>query len=815
MQVLRGLLFLTLLAGVWTQSSTSFNITESSDQTRESKAEILSEPTQVSGSTTQLIFSSSQSASIATTSSNFSAAAVDSSLFQTLYGDDGLSTLLQALTLAGFEDTLKQDDLQYTIFAPTNNAFNRLAKDLGVSLKDLLEDKNQTLLTQILQNHLITEPISSSQLSNDQQLTSVEGKFLTININNEGGVTVSTIGSSANVITPDITAGKSIVHVVDEVLLPFKKPQLRSITEVAALEPELSTFLMAVGAANVSFSSDVFTIFAPKNDAFDRALTKLGITLQMLAMDKDALTSILQYHVVPGQRITSAELFDGQEFDTFIDNGNPKSVKIEVDGFNNILINGIGSDALVDTADIYASNAIIHIVDNVLLPTTNLQLNFDRSSSDQVEAQEEAAPIPASTLTPATLTSDAGEFLVDARENVDVNTFLIALDLAGIFDMVDNASEQQTVFVPQTDKLVEYINSLNLGTLQLPQDDLLAALQLVLPRHIIPGLALLSQNLVDNLSLTTSNGTEVTVIKEGGNTTVVFGDISVQILSGDIEAGNTVFHVVDGVLEGYSVDSQEDVAEAAELSSEDANIANTSSSLLDVLSNNDFLSLIFQAIYRVELEEELSDESSSFTLFAPTNTAFENLYSSLNTTLQDIDIEVLREILLQHVVIGRFLSSELVDGQLLSTFIDQDVGISIEGENVLVFSEETEARIQTHDISAGNSIIHVVDAVLLPGDLEVAAPTTQSCEDKQPPQFNCQQQFEFGKCNDQWMIDGEFCQQTCNRCPASLPTTVQEELSTTVMTSSEYDVSGCTCDETTMRQMIQQVMKEVLDDYFQ
>ena len=121
-----------------------------------------------------------------------------------------------------------------------------------------------------------------------------------------------------------------------------------------------TTLITAIDAAELSTTlkhEGPFTVFAPTDEAF----AKLPVgTLEMLLKpeNKDMLTSILTYHVVPGiyrsSRITqlsSAQTVQG------------KNVGIKVMG-DKVMVN----DAVVTLANVQASNGIIHVIDTVLLP---------------------------------------------------------------------------------------------------------------------------------------------------------------------------------------------------------------------------------------------------------------------------------------------------------------------------------------------------------------------------------------------------------------------------------------------------------------
>ncbi|SFP37322.1 fasciclin domain-containing protein [Tranquillimonas alkanivorans] len=117
----------------------------------------------------------------------------------------------------------------------------------------------------------------------------------------------------------------------------------------------LATALEAAGLVETLKGEGPFTVFAPTDAAFE-ALPE-G-TVEGLLEDTDQLTSILTYHVVPGS-VMSGDLSDGMTAETV--NGEP--IEISIDG-DTVMVNG----ATVTTADIEASNGVIHVIDSVLMP---------------------------------------------------------------------------------------------------------------------------------------------------------------------------------------------------------------------------------------------------------------------------------------------------------------------------------------------------------------------------------------------------------------------------------------------------------------
>ena len=117
----------------------------------------------------------------------------------------------------------------------------------------------------------------------------------------------------------------------------------------------LATALEAAGLVETLKGDGPFTVFAPTDDAF--AALPEG-TVEGLLEDTDTLTSILTYHVVPGA-VMSSDLSDGMTAETV--QGSEVEISI-MDG--TVMIDG----ATVTTADIEASNGVIHVIDSVIMP---------------------------------------------------------------------------------------------------------------------------------------------------------------------------------------------------------------------------------------------------------------------------------------------------------------------------------------------------------------------------------------------------------------------------------------------------------------
>lgn len=135
--------------------------------------------------------------------------------------------------------------------------------------------------------------------------------------------------------------------------------------------------------------------------------------------------------------------------------------------------------------------------------------------------------------------------------------------------------------------------------------------------------------------------------------------------------------------------------------------------IVEVASGSESFSTLVAAIEAAGLADTLSDSSSSFTVFAPTDEAFSELPDgALDYLLQAENKETLKRVLLYHVLPQEVASSEISGGEVES--LDGGLVTEVTDEGVTV----NNASVITPDIEASNGIIHAVNRVLLPGDLQ-------------------------------------------------------------------------------------------------
>jgi uncharacterized surface protein with fasciclin (FAS1) repeats len=157
---------------------------------------------------------SSSDSSATTTESTGSAATNDDAnqnIVKLAASNEDLSTLVDAVTAADLVETLEGEG-PYTVFAPTNAAFNALPSG---ELQSLLKPANKDDLANILTYHVVAGDVMAADLSDGQKIETVQGDKLTVTIDGD-----QVMINDATVVQPDVEASNGVVHVIDAVLIP-------------------------------------------------------------------------------------------------------------------------------------------------------------------------------------------------------------------------------------------------------------------------------------------------------------------------------------------------------------------------------------------------------------------------------------------------------------------------------------------------------------------------------------------------------------------------------------------------------------------
>jgi len=557
-------------------------------------------------------------------------------------GNADLSTLKTAIDATMLRETLNTDG-PFTVFAPTNAAFAALDPDILAYLLATPEE-----LTKVLTYHVVDGKVTSADLMNGD-VTTLNGGDVTVDLTN--GVMIN----DADVTTADVMATNGVVHIINKVLIPdnLVLPEAGSIVDIASATPSLSKLVEALtlfpDLVTLLSTDGTNTVFAPDNDAFDAFLAKVGQT-QLSDVPKSVIENILKYHVITDGALASTDLVDGQTAATAL--GEDVTVAINNDG---VFI----SNSQVTTADIAASNGIIHIMKDVMVPPS-------------------IVPI-------------VGTIVAPAYFNVNFTTLIAAVSNADesiLTTLLGNGPSGNglTLFAPTNDAFIAA------GITDLPDE---ATLNAILTYHVIDGTIMASDlpgtNPAAPAKIQTLGG-DFYLSNQGGG---VFINGSTQVTATDIMGSNGVVHVIDRTL---LPPSQTVVDIAVALSNATPAEFTTLVSLLTDPAHSDVLDAI--------------TGDGPYTIFAPTDAAFEEI-SAVTSGLTDAQIS---EVLKYHVVGAQVYSTDLVDGLSPTTFNNQTITINV-GSSVTISDQDpmnTDATVIDANINGTNGVIHVIDKVLIP-----------------------------------------------------------------------------------------------------
>ena len=398
--------------------------------------------------------------------------------------DNGFTSLYTAVSVAELLPALTNPLATFTVFAPTNTAFDNLAAALGVDIQGLLDLDN---LQDILLYHVLDIEVFADDVNNGailQPLSATNSLKFTLTTD---GIAYA---NQAEITAFDIEASNGVVHILDAVVLPFE-----TVADVAIDNSDFSTLTAAVVEARLlpALTDPLgnYTVFAPTNDAFDALATTLGTDLNGL-LANPGLANILLYHVIDDEGF-STDLFDGQ----FIETLEGSAVEVSVVG-TDVFIN----ESQVIAVDLDVDNGVVHVIDEVLLPSE----------------------LPATVV----------DIIVDSPDH---NTLEAAVIAAGLADDLSGEGPF-TVFAP-TDAAFAALPE---GTLDALLADIPALTNILL--YHVAGANAFSSDLSDGDLVMTLEGSdvEVTINNDG----VFINDA--QVIVANIEADNGIVHLIDAVL---------------------------------------------------------------------------------------------------------------------------------------------------------------------------------------------------------------------------------------------------------------------------
>jgi uncharacterized surface protein with fasciclin (FAS1) repeats len=300
---------------------------------------------------------------------------------ETLKNDPNYSILYYALNKTDLLNTFRNAG-SFTLFAPDNTAFIAAGIANNAAIDALTTSPNGgqlAALKRVLQYHVITlgtvaaDFPTTGYVSTFSPLETAANTFSTsisisLFVNKSNGVVLNggTTNGGATVTTADVRASNGVIHKISNVL------GIPKVTNFVVADPNLSTLLGVVtsgpqaavltGINNATVGANARTLFAPTNTAFTNATFLTGQT--------DAnITKVLNYHMASSNRRSSSATSWSSSASTIATllTGPVQNITIPANTVNVTDVNTNVSK--ITTANIQASNGVIHIIDRVLQPT--------------------------------------------------------------------------------------------------------------------------------------------------------------------------------------------------------------------------------------------------------------------------------------------------------------------------------------------------------------------------------------------------------------------------------------------------------------
>uniref|UniRef100_A0A8C1SC04 Periostin, osteoblast specific factor b n=1 Tax=Cyprinus carpio TaxID=7962 RepID=A0A8C1SC04_CYPCA len=220
--------------------------------------------------------------------------AVGNTIQDVIEVDDDLSTLSTVATASGLIEKLGQPG-HFTLFAPTNDAFDKLDREV---LDRLMEDKKS--LQALLNYHLLNSVQCSEAIMAGTSYETLEGSNIEIGCDGDS----LTVNGIKMVFKKDIVTTNGVIHLIDQVLMPDSAKQVMEL--VGQSQGTFSDMLTELGLSAAMRPQVEYTLLAPLNIAFND---------EVMSMDQSFLKIILENHILKS-KIVLSQLYNGQRLET-------------------------------------------------------------------------------------------------------------------------------------------------------------------------------------------------------------------------------------------------------------------------------------------------------------------------------------------------------------------------------------------------------------------------------------------------------------------------------------------------------------------
>lgn len=256
----------------------------------------------------------------------------------------------------------------YTVFAPTNAAFNRLGIREAVDLTAL----QPAFLTNTLLYHVYSGSLAGGSLTVGSTSASLLGPTRRIITRADGSKYVN----GSRILGTDVKAANGLIHPIDKVMIATGGNVVESAVALQSAkvftQPELTLLVAAVLKCNLQgllSQPGPYTVFAPTDQAFrDAGIASVDAINNMTPAQVTALTGILANHVLAGSlgNKFTPELPDGTSVTTF--GGGSLQLGAFTNGALTVKSKSITTPANMAIPDVQCTNGVVHVIDRVLRP---------------------------------------------------------------------------------------------------------------------------------------------------------------------------------------------------------------------------------------------------------------------------------------------------------------------------------------------------------------------------------------------------------------------------------------------------------------
>lgn len=605
---------------------------------------------------------------------------IEGKIIEQLNADPDFSIFVEALARTRIDRLVGKSGI-YTVFAPTNKAFQDF---FATSQYKSIQEIPVLELESMLNYHITTQMLFSfdyKALKNRKVQTFNVG---TTRFESRLGKTGNVVGkhveviaddnvfmvNDANVVKPDIASANGAIHGIDKVLIPLK-----NIDEALAEKSNLSIFHDAVKRFQIKIFSPELSFEDPETGLIDSVFYTQSRLVNFnsnqrqevnIASEKDRLTVF-----VPTNEAFNAFLAQYPQYNSLADI--PSNV-LEIIVAYHILYNQYKLASNLSGAQRTSRTEMLTVVPGDIVSADNIQSNG-------------VYHVVSKVLVPPSLGTVGGKILLNA--DGDLSSFLSALEKTNLLTELFKTGDKFTVLAPTNEAFVNA--GLNVATMNGAQ------LDEYVRSHIVKGNIFKEADLKEGKYLSTIGNGALKSTLSGGLAVLNFANDRANLTATNINGSNGVIHKVDNVL----LPPDETVL----------NLLNTESQYTEFVAALDKAGITLPTA----IGAESITGSGPYTILAPTNTAFNNLYAELGIVgLSQLSREQLKPILLYHTLSRRLYSSDFTAlGKFNTRSANRQITTNVNPLKITDLKGRT-ANVSSSDKQGNNGVIHTLDKVLLP-----------------------------------------------------------------------------------------------------